>query len=232
MLYIKSTLIVIAGLVVAMMYNFKVARANEISVIDVSFYIMVFMLTFFALKGIVNGERLRNESFKRIQSENNLLKSQLNPHFLYNTLNNIDALIWISPEKASDSILKLSHIMRYMTYKTKLSLVPINDEVNYLSEYVELQKLRYNNDKVIDFKVNVEDKSKSIAPMLLIPFVENAFKHSTNVDSDGAIKINIDSNSRKLSFRIENPADKSVIEKRKEDMLKKISFLSRVEDWC
>ena len=74
------------------------------------------IIIYFAIGNIIKGEKLREEIYLRIQNENQLLKSQLNPHFLFNTLNNLDALIWISPEKASDGIISLSSLMRYMTY--------------------------------------------------------------------------------------------------------------------
>ncbi|MDO5569879.1 MAG: sensor histidine kinase [Bacteroidales bacterium] len=224
MLFSKCSLIVIGGLFLAIIYSQSKNQQNSISFIDFIFYLTDLLLTFSALIGIVKGEKLRNESVRRIQSENNLLKSQLNPHFLYNTLNNIDALIWISPEKASDSILKLSYMMRYMTYKTKLSFVSLNDEVNYISEYIELQRMRYNNPGVIEFKLNVADKTRQIAPMLLIAFIENAFKHSTESAKDGAIVVEINSDSKKLSLYVENCADNDVIQKRKDNMIKEKTF--------
>ena len=135
-----------------------------------------------------------------------MLKSQINPHFLFNTLNNIYAL---SLEKAepvvSEMILSLSEINRYMLYETEPDYVPLSKEVAYLHSYIELEKLRCENVSNIKFSVSPEIDSVKISPLLLIPFVENAFKHSRIVDESGAwIEINLSVESNKLLFKCEN----------------------------
>ncbi len=113
---------------------------------------------------------------QKIKSELMLLKSQINPHFIFNTLNNIDSLIISNPEKASESIIKLSEILRYVTYEINADYVSINHEINYLKSYIELNKLRFGKD-FIDFSFDIVEKQKLVAPMLFIPLVENALKH-------------------------------------------------------
>lgn len=113
---------------------------------------------------------------EKVKSELMLLKSQINPHFIFNTLNNIDSLIITNPQKASESIIKLSEIMRYVTYEINADYVSIDQEINYLISYIELNRLRFGND-FIEFNTNIEDTAKMIAPMLFIPLVENALKH-------------------------------------------------------
>ena len=139
-----------------------------------------------------------------LTSELALLRSQINPHFLFNTLNNIDSLVSINPEKASNSIIKLSEIMRYMLYDANVDFVPLDKEIEYLESFVSLQQLRLKNQKFIDFKVDGDIKNKKIPPMLIIPFVENAFKHGRkNVKAPGVI-IDIKISSNTYIFEIVN----------------------------
>jgi len=123
---------------------------------------------------------------KNKSSELALLRTQLNPHFLFNTLNNIDALILTNPEKASDAIIKLSDIMRFMLYDTNTDVVSLEKEISYLKSYIALQQMRYKDSKFVKFTSEGNCSGKTIAPMLFIPFVENAFKHGQkNVKSPG-----------------------------------------------
>jgi sensor histidine kinase YesM len=118
-------------------------------------------------------------------SELALLRSQLNPHFLFNTLNNIDTLIMKDPQKASDSIIKLSEILRSVVYENE-DLVPLANEVEYLNNYIDLQRLRLKDPDFVQFNVTGNIQQGKIAPMILIPFVENAFKHGIkNVTAPG-----------------------------------------------
>ena len=117
--------------------------------------------------------KLENE---QAQSELALLRSQLNPHFIFNTLNNIDSLIVSNPEKASESIIRLSEILRYITYEATSDFVTVEKEINYLVDFIELQKLRFG-DQLISVKIENKHPGKLIAPMLFIPLVENAIKH-------------------------------------------------------
>ena len=107
------------------------------------------------------------------------MKRQLNPHFLFNTLNNIDALIRKDPEKASDSVMKLSWIMRYFIYEANADKVPLEKEIEYLESFIELQRIRYKHKEFIDYSRSGAVEGIEVAPMLFVPFVENAFKHGT-----------------------------------------------------
>ena len=126
------------------------------------------------------------------KSELALLRSQVNPHFLFNTLNNIDALIRKDPDKASDSVMKLSGIMRYFIYEANTEKVPLQKEVEYLESFIELQRLRYKNTGFIAYTRTGESEGTLIAPMLFVPFVENAFKHGTRRNLVPGITINLD----------------------------------------
>lgn len=116
---------------------------------------------------------LENE---KIKSELLMLKSQINPHFLFNTLNNIDALIGSNPDKASESLIRLSGILRYVTYDSQNEYVSIEKEEDILLSYIGLSELRYGSG-FISYESEISNYQRQIAPMLLIPLVENAVKH-------------------------------------------------------
>ena len=120
-----------------------------------------------------------------------LVKSQLDPHFMFNTINNIDVLILKDAPKASDYLNKLSEIMRFMLFETKTDTILLSKEIQYIEKYIELQKIRTANLNYVTYSVTGSPKNYTIAPMVFIPFIENAFKHTTNKKLDNAITINI-----------------------------------------
>ncbi len=143
--------------------------------------------------------------YKTTQTELNFLKSQINPHFLFNTLNNVYALTLKKSDRAPETVLKLSEIMRYMLYECNERKVPLKKEINYLKNYIELEKLRIS--KSFDIVVNVEGDTdgKFISPLLLTPFIENAFKHGINQQLlDGYIHVKLIVNQENLQLTIEN----------------------------
>ncbi|MBC7949017.1 MAG: histidine kinase [Chitinophagaceae bacterium] len=123
-------------------------------------------------------QQLTLEFTKKItEMELQLLKSQLNPHFYFNTLHNLYGLAMIAPKKAPDAILKLSDIMEYVIYDCRHDRVPVEKELRFINSYIELEKLRYDNSASITLEVTGEADGKQISPLLLIQFIENAFKH-------------------------------------------------------
>lgn len=147
------------------------------------------------------------------QSEIDLLKSQVNPHFLMNTLNNLYSLVYQGNKQADEAILKLSELMRYMLYDTHSDLVPLENEINYLKSFIELQFLRFSNKDFVKFEIDGEPAGKLIAPMLLVPFVENAFKHGNkNLPGMGiSIKMNIRENQ--FFFQVNNIKSSKFVQK-------------------
>lgn len=140
-----------------------------------------------------------------LKSELSMLKNQLNPHFLFNSLNNIDYLINENSPDASLALNKLSEMMRYMVYDSEKELVPLIDEIIYIENYITIQKLRIQNESRIELNIAGNAENKQIAPMLFIPFVENAFKHSPLKDKpDNKIKVKIDIQDNHLSFHCSN----------------------------
>ncbi len=133
-----------------------------------------------------------------------LVKAQLDPHFLFNTINNIDVLILKNAEKASDYLNKLSDIMRFMLYETKSDKISLTKELEYIEKYIELQKIRTANENYVTLNTVGSSANKTIAPMVFIPFIENAFKHATNKKIDGAIIITLLIEAQSVTFTCEN----------------------------
>ncbi len=128
---------------------------------------------------------------KNYEVEMALVKSQLDPHFMFNTINNIDVLILKDSVAASDYLNKLSDIMRFMLFETKTDSILLSKEIEYIEKYIELQKIRTANQNYVSYSVTGSPKNHTIAPMIFIPFIENAFKHTTNKKLENAITINI-----------------------------------------
>lgn len=151
-------------------------------------------------------------SQKNFEMELNLIKSQINPHFLFNTLNNIDVLIEKDPPKASLYFNKLSAIMRFMLYETKTDKIPIAKELNYIAQYIDLQKIRHVNPDFVQYSVEGAVDFISIEPMLFIPFIENAFKHARFAKEGIGIKIQLQLTDKIIKFSCENSIGFNAIE--------------------
>ena len=149
-------------------------------------------------------QKLRDALVNQQQaSELALMRSQVNPHFLFNTLNNIYSLVYRKSDDAPEAVMKLSSIMRYMLYDSASAQVPLEKEIEYLNSYIELQNLRIKHNDFVSLKIEGNIQSQNIAPMLLISFVENAFKHSNKNHRPG-ILIHLMADSGKLSFEVKN----------------------------
>lgn len=150
---------------------------------------------------------LQNLKAEKSKTELSLLKSQINPHFFFNTLNNLYALTIKNSKQAPDVILKLSDMMRYTIYEGEKETVKLGDEIDYLNNYIELHKIRYKKTVDISFKHDI-DTSLSIAPLLYIILLENAFKHGIETLTENAfIHINLYEDDDFIHFNIENNFD-------------------------
>ncbi len=146
---------------------------------------------------------------KKLEEQNRLaelsfLRSQINPHFLFNTLNNINALIRLRPAEAEKSLGALSDIMRYMLNTGKVEKIELGKEIEYLNNYVGLQKIRLPKDFKLDYIVKVENKKILIEPLLLIGFIENTFKHGVSSSNEDFIEITIATTNNTLSLTAKN----------------------------
>ncbi|MFC1550379.1 sensor histidine kinase [Candidatus Neomarinimicrobiota bacterium] len=171
---------------------------------------IVFVLVFTsALKIVSNGlsERFKMQEIraKNLESELQLLKGQMNPHFYFNTLNNLYSLSLEKSEKVPETIVKLSEIMRYILESSKKEKVKLDEEITYLNNYLSLERLRSEDEDVIRFETKGIWEGKYISPMILIQFAENCVKHGMVNSSKGwFININLTVDDNKLTFSTEN----------------------------
>jgi LytS/YehU family sensor histidine kinase len=159
-------------------------------------------------------EKERNLVNEKLETELKFLRSQTNPHFLFNTLNSIYALARKRSVETPEAVMKLSKLLRFMLYETKKSSINIGDEIKMLEDYIELEKLRYNGKLDLRFCRDIDNENEQISPLLLMPFVENAFKHGAGENRfQTFIAIDMKLNNGILYFNIENTSetkDKSV----------------------
>ncbi|MDP1843722.1 MAG: sensor histidine kinase [Sediminibacterium sp.] len=141
---------------------------------------------------------------EKLNTELSFLKSQVNPHFFFNTLNNIYSLAIVRSDKTAPAVLKLSAIMRYILTETERSLVPLENEVDFLHNYIDLQQVRLTDKVQVEFTINGNTGELLIAPLILIPFVENAFKYGVSTKEKSSIKISLETNGNFIDFKSSN----------------------------
>ena len=145
---------------------------------------------------------------EKLQSELSFLRAQTNPHFLFNTLNNLYVLARKKSDRTADAIMMLSKIMRFVLYDCRASRIPVADEAKIIQDYIELEKLRYNDRLRVQYGENIVAPGGTIAPLLLLPFVENSFKHgagSTTGTADIFVHLHLDNNL--LDFEVRNTVE-------------------------
>ncbi len=158
---------------------------------------------------------IRNQDEKRalenanLNAEVNFLKSQINPHFLFNTLNGIYSQAHARSEHTEHSILKLSDLLRYVLYDSGDDRVPLSKDIQYLSNYIDLQKIRLSKKISVDYVVEGRVEGQEIAPLLLITFVENAFKHGISYTRPSVIKIHVSIFEKTLTLLVSNPVNET-----------------------
>lgn len=148
--------------------------------------------------------RQREMEHENIRSELSLLRSQVSPHFMFNVLNTLVALIRQRSEQLEPIVVELSSLMRYMLYESDEEKVSLETEIEYLKSYIDIQKLRFGNKVAIHVECPQELPALMLEPMLLIPLVENAFKHGVNVIRDPALHINLQLNGGELELVVAN----------------------------
>jgi two-component system, LytTR family, sensor kinase len=221
----KITLLIISSLLIAFaiaLLTLFVAHLlfNEVNTTQFRWADIFAMLLFLAILSIVHGaiglvikgfiswyadiqlkEALNKKNY---EMELALVKSQLNPHFLFNSINNIDVLIEKDAAKASLYLNKLSDMMRFMLYETKLEKVTLAKELDYVEKYIALQKIRTSNPNYISYSVEGSVGNICIASMVFIPFIENAFKYAENKKEEKAVVVNILIKENSIYFTCKN----------------------------
>ncbi|MFZ5972611.1 MAG: sensor histidine kinase [Bacteroidota bacterium] len=142
---------------------------------------------------------------EKLQAELKFLKTQIHPHFLFNTLNNLYALTLKKSDMAPGMVLKLSELINYMLYECKGDEVLLSKEIKFIRNYVDIEKMRYGDKLEVDIHVNGEQADRKIAPLILLPFVENCFKHGASEGLEQAwVKIDVDVQPDSVVFKVEN----------------------------
>ena len=141
---------------------------------------------------------------KQTEAELTWLKNQLNPHFLFNTLNNISCQIYTDPDEAQENLSRLSSLLRYALYETETEFVPIQGEIDFMNDYIALMKLRCSEKTTVNVDFRIGDSNIKILPLLYISLIENAFKHGISNNSESFIDICFEIKDNNLVFRVRN----------------------------
>ncbi len=180
-------------------------------------------LEFFSIIGIAGSikflrlrlagvEREKQLTEEKLQSELNYLRAQTNPHFLFNTLNNIYALARKKSDHTAEVVMRLSKILRFMLYECSAPSIAIRQEVKVIQDYIELEKLRYNQRVSVNFTTNIDHEDQHLAPLLLLPLVENAFKHGLSESRfTAAVNIDLSLNNGRLHFQVKNTVESPTV---------------------
>lgn len=193
------------GYVVGPMYNSDLIASLSYNFFSALWYLGLMLALKLSLDWYGQQLLIQRITVEKLNAEVDFLRAQVNPHFLFNILNNLYALTLKKSDLAPDVVLKLSAMMEYMLYDSNDEKVLLDKELMYLHNYVELERLRFNGGASISLSTVPAAEGQKIAPLLLLPLVENAFKHGLGKQTDnGWLKVNIDLNGATLTARIEN----------------------------
>lgn len=178
---------------------------------DLIFFLAV---VFFSLLLKIN-ERLKQTEKEKLKAELSYFKAQINPHFLFNTLNSIYSLALQKDDKTPEAVVKLSGMMRYVITEASNDYVPLEKEISYISDYIDLQRIRLGDTVKVEYQPCDPDPARSIAPLILIPFIENAFKFGVNPEADSFIMVMINLTGSKLHLSVFNHKVQELIKSEK-----------------
>ena len=207
-------------LVITWLISFMMMGMHKFNARGHILFNLFFFLFFFAgstayrmIKDRTRADKLaREKENENLKTELSLLRSQASPHFMFNVLNNMVALARKKSDLLEPSLLKFSYLMRYMLYDADEEKVGLEKEIDYLQSYIDLQQQRFGKNVQISVNLLQFDDNYEIEPMLLIPFVENAFKHGTGIIEDAQIIVELKAEKGILHFNVQNKYDPSSIE--------------------
>jgi len=219
--YILSTAIIVAffGYLIDQLQEILIPEGDSENFGALLFFMIFYTGAKYARIGTKQQIKIKEEESKRIKAEMelkemeakqahaelDLLKSQINPHFLFNSLNSIYSLILDNSETAADAVLKLSDLMRYLLESSKKRKVLVKNEIQFLENYIELEKIRLGKKATVNYNINGDFHGKIISPMLIIPFIENCFKHGIGtLTSENIIDISIELIQNTLHVKSQN----------------------------
>lgn len=193
---------------------FKQSQFNLSTHILFNFFFFLFFLAgstaYAMIKDRTRADRMaRDKQTENLKTELSLLRSQASPHFMFNVLNNMVALARKKSDLLEPSLLKFSSLLRYMLYEADEEKVPVEKEIEYLQSYIDLQKQRFGNNVQVNVSLEENTNHHEIEPMLMIPFVENAFKHGTGMIQQPQINIHLKTDEAQLNLVVENKYDPS-----------------------
>ncbi|WP_428740337.1 sensor histidine kinase [Tenacibaculum sp.] len=198
-------ILVLTGIIIVVFNDTFGKLEGFVEFITLYFLVLFFTFFYWLFKQIKSIIRLKNEKTK---TELMHLKSQVNPHFFFNTLNNLYGLVGKDAKKAQELILKLSDMMRYSVYDGEKDMVLLSEEITYLQNYIELHKMRYHKAIDIQFNIDIADNDYKVMPLLFIILLENAFKHGVeNLRKNAYVHLNLTANQNAINFEIENNFD-------------------------
>lgn len=178
--------------------------SSLVAILMSAFLAGIALLVHHVRRSLVVKQQLKEEQQKRTEAELEWLKNQLNPHFLFNTLNNISSLVQIDADKAQDAIAQLSDLLRYAMYESRHETVPIQGEVDFMRNYISLMELRCNDKTEVNTHFSIVNSQLEIAPLLFISLIENAFKHGVSSSRSSKIDISLLQNNGELVFICDN----------------------------
>lgn len=182
---------------------------EALNVVVVILLIMANLGVKISIRQSYNKRRMEELEKENLNQQLQYLRYQINPHFFMNTLNNIHALVDIDPNEAKECILELSRLMRYILYEGSKPTIPLDKETEFLKQYISLMRIRYQGNVRIDAKLPENVPGVEIPPLLLISFVENAFKHGVSYDEDSYIEVNMEVRDDRLCFSCANSRHES-----------------------
>lgn len=203
--------IIVSGVFALKLFGVNQGNTLFNNIINVAFVLLSSLGLQYFKRGIINQHQIQELRAKTAETELNALKAQINPHFLFNTLNNIYGMNQIDSNKGSEMILELSDVMRYHLEFSKMGTVRIEDEIQLIESYIKLESLRLTDNCKLQVDIEEVDQSLNISPLLFLSFVENAFKHGTHPIHPCFINLSLKSKENVIYFEIEN----SIIENRK-----------------
>jgi len=175
------------------------------------FHILLYLLSIGISTAVASVQKWQQDEIlrreldqQRINTELSYLKAQINPHFFFNTLNNIYSLTNLDVKKAQEALLKLSRMMRYVLYENQKEETLLSKEVNFINDYIELMKMRLSSKVTLNIQIETPKEDLIIAPMLLLPFLENCFKHGISSQQESEILIKLEVMGKTLFFETKN----------------------------
>lgn len=184
--------------------SFRSKTPFEQNVVNVSFILVVSGAGSYFSRGIVGQFQMQELRARQLETELNLLKAQVNQHFLFNTLNNLYGLSLGAPDQMPEALLQLAGLMRYQLDSSRQSTVTVGAEAEYLANYIGLEKLRLRHNTQVEFLADLPHPERSLAPLLLLPLVENCFKHAVGPSGPNTIRISLQQTDAGLTLRTDN----------------------------